>query len=72
MASMTTTQIVARLARDGYDRLVWAVRNREMTAHAAAALVGYIRRKPTKSAPGVDPRSKRRLAIDSLVMREMK
>jgi hypothetical protein len=61
MVSMSTEAIVDRLLRDGYGDLVTAIRSREMTAHAAACLVGYFRRKPTKSAPGEDGRSKRRL-----------
>jgi len=61
MASLTTTQIVSRLLRDGYGDLVTKIRQREMTAHAAACLVGYFKRKPIKSAPGEDNRSRRRL-----------
>jgi hypothetical protein len=72
MASLSTAQIVNRLLRDGYGDLVTAIRNREMTAHAASIIAGYARRKPTKSAPGEDPRSKRRLFNESTLLRGMK
>jgi hypothetical protein len=72
MASMSTEAIVARLLRDGHGDLVEAIRNRELTPHAAACLVGYLRRKPIKSAPGDDPRSKRRLFNESVLLRGMK
>jgi hypothetical protein len=72
MASMSTEAIVNRLARDGYGGLVTAIRSRQMTAHAAACLVGYFRRRATKSAPGDDPRSKRRLFNESALLKGMK
>jgi len=61
MASMSREAIVDRLLRDGYSDLVTAIRNRELTPHAAACLVGYFKRKPIKSPPGEDNRSRRRL-----------
>jgi hypothetical protein len=61
MASMSTQAIVDRLLRDGHGDLVSKIHDREMTPHAAGCLAGYFRRKPIKSAPGDDPRSKRRL-----------
>lgn len=61
MASMSREAIVDRLLRDGYGDLVTAIRNREMTAHGAACLVGYFKRRATRSEPGEDNRSRRRL-----------
>jgi hypothetical protein len=61
MASMSTQAIVDRLLRDGHGDLVSKIRNRELSPHGAACLVGYFLRKPTKSAPGEDNRSRRRL-----------
>jgi hypothetical protein len=72
MASMTKEQIVARLLRDGYGDLVTAIHQRETTAHAAACLVGYFRRKPIKSAPGEDNRSKLRLYSEAKLLRDLK
>jgi hypothetical protein len=64
---MSTAAILDRLKRDGHLDLVAAVHARAISAHSAGILAGYTRRKPTRSAPGVDPRSKRRLAAESMI-----
>ena len=61
MPSWTPASICRRLERDGHFDLLEAVRQREITAHHAGCIAGYLRRAATKSAPGDDPRSKRRL-----------
>jgi hypothetical protein len=71
MASMTVEQILARLRRDGHGDLITAVHDRELSAYGAACLVGYVRRKRTKSSPGEDPRSRYRLFRESVVLKGM-
>jgi hypothetical protein len=67
MASMNRDEVVARLLRDGHGNLVTAIRDRVLTPYAAACLVGYRKRPPTKSA-GEDNRSRRRLAVEGMLM----
>jgi hypothetical protein len=54
---------------DGHFDLLEAVRQREITAHHAGILVGYISRAPTKAAPGTDSRSKRRIFNEQALLR---
>jgi hypothetical protein len=72
MPSMNRDQVVARLLRDGHGDLVTAIRDRVLTPYAAACLVGYRQRPPTKSIPGEHNRSRRRLAIEGALIWERK
>jgi hypothetical protein len=54
---------------DGHFDLLEAVRQRQISAHHAGILVGYITRAPTKAAAGTDSCSKRRIFTEQAVLR---
>jgi hypothetical protein len=69
MASMNTAAILRRLEDDGHLDVLNAVLARRISPFHAGCIVGYFRRRPAKSPPGTDPRSNRRLGVESMLLR---
>jgi hypothetical protein len=72
MPITSPASILNRLERDGHFDLLEAVHQRQISAFAAGCIAGYCKRPPTKSAPGEDGRSRRRLFNEAVLLRGMK